>query len=275
MVARIDLEGPGEVAPGTEAQFVVKAQYSNGTLLDVTPQSEFSIVECDGCPENDVLSVRAGGVVRAGGRGEATLLAKFSGHTAGKELIAVPANSYRLTGFIMDPLGYGGLVADARVDVQSPAGPLTTMTSFNGQYRLYGVAGATTVQVVKDGYQLRQELLTVTGHQKLDIQVQAALTRPNQVHALRIRAASDCAPAGAQGTLPPVARDRRYVATLSTLATGVFARLSGATFATVPNYFGGIRGDGLTGRTGPGQFDFSMPLYEICNPDYYSYPDLG
>ena len=274
VVTRIDIEGPTDIAPGTEAQFVVMARLSDGSPRDVTGQSELSMAT--GCAEcSDALTLRDGGIVRALRAGEGMLLATYGQQARGKSLIAVPAGTYRLTGTINNFEGGGERVAGARVDARSAAGAITTTTNGSGQYRLFGASSGTTVSVVKTGYQPLQEVVDVQAHQTVDFQLHPVTKRSSETYTLTIRAASDCAPLGAEGALPADARERRYAATLSTTVDNrVFARLSGARCATVSPVSGGMGGDGFSGAVEAKGFEFSIVGFDGYYYDRYPYPDL-
>jgi len=272
----LDIQGPGQIAPGTEAQFVVTARFSDGSSRDVTSQAVLSVSnhECLECAPDDVLTVRVDGTVRAFTAGEAWLRAQYNGQEMSKEILAIPDGTYKVSGLVTDVESGGMGVNGAQIDVGSEAGKLTAMTSSFGAYRVYGVRGATTVLVTRHDYQPLRQSLAVDAHRSLDLQVRPVLRRAGEVHTLTIRAARDCPPAGTDGALPDVARQRRYTAMLATAVDNrVFARLTGAQFATIPAAYGNMGGDGFVGYTQENGFLFWMKGYYV-DFDAYAYPDV-
>ena len=73
------LEGTGAVQ-----HLNVRATYSDGTVRDVTPLADY-LTSNDGAAKVD-----GGGVVTAGNRGEAFVMARFAGYTVGSQVLSIP-----------------------------------------------------------------------------------------------------------------------------------------------------------------------------------------
>ena len=261
VVTRIDIEGPTEIAPGTETQFVLLARLSDGSARDVTGQAELSMAT--GCAEcSDALTLRDGGIVRTPGRrGPAVGDLRPAGARQGP---------HRRPGRHLSADGHhqqlrGRWREGRRRACRRTLGRRSDHDDDERlrRYRLYGASGGTTLSVVKNGYQPLQEVVDVKAHQTVDFQLHPVTKRSGETYTLTIRAASDCALVGAEGALPAEARERRYGAMLSTTVDNrVFARLSGARFATVSPLSGGMGGDGFTGAVEPKGFGFSIVGWE-------------
>src|SRR5262245_47899931 len=143
-VKSISLAGPATIAPGATGAFTATATLGTGTTDDYTTKVTWRSTN------TAVLTVDAQG--RATGRtgGEAQVIAQISSQSARANVTVIPPDTFRLTGTVTDS---GVPVSQATVAVTSGTGSgLSTLTDFNGQYRLYGVAGAIDVTVTKSGY---------------------------------------------------------------------------------------------------------------------------
>jgi hypothetical protein len=85
-VVAVELHPPEAVldGPGSNQQFTVLARYADGTDRDVTPLAVF-------LSSNDAAAkVDPSGLVTAGMRGEAFVMARFETHTVGSQVISLP-----------------------------------------------------------------------------------------------------------------------------------------------------------------------------------------
>lgn len=87
-VAAVDIYPPQAVieGEGTTQRFVAVANYSDGTTRDVTHLAAFSSNNTGTAAIDDL------GVVTAGRRGEAFVMARFDTHTVGAQVLALPAD---------------------------------------------------------------------------------------------------------------------------------------------------------------------------------------
>lgn len=85
-VTSVELYPPGGVLDGPEAsqRMIVRAKYSDGTDRDVTDLTYFST------NNDNSASITPQGMVKAGNRGEAFLMARYDTHTVGSHFITLP-----------------------------------------------------------------------------------------------------------------------------------------------------------------------------------------
>jgi hypothetical protein len=281
VLSRVRVEGPEQIAPGTDAKFTVWARFDDGTETDVTAKAQLTetAVGCYECDDQPILRIGEGGVVHAVAVGEAGLHASYTdgpreavdGH---HRVLVLPAGTFKLSGRIIEADSGGLSASHVEVQIDSEAGRIGTSSTGNGEYRAFGVRGATRVTVVSDYHESLQHRLVVDGHLELNLQVRPIIVRANEAATLLLRAAGDCAPLGAAGALPEAARQRRYAATLTTAKDDrVFVRLTGADFATFPLDGGGTGGNSFVGqRIGTAMF-FGIRGYHN-DDESFSYPDI-
>lgn len=87
-VTKLEIYPPNAVlsGEGTTQSFIARAQYADGTSRDVT-----SLVVFMTNNENSA-AIDSGGLVTAGARGEAFVMARFDTHTEGSQVIVLPAD---------------------------------------------------------------------------------------------------------------------------------------------------------------------------------------
>jgi hypothetical protein len=261
---RIDIIGPQSIAPGQSVQYTATQILSDGTSRDATN----AVLNWSATP-GAVLSVRQG-LVTANTVGDAVVTAWINPPPVfvrgSKEVIVVPAGTYRLSG-IVDELGTSpGPVVDARVEViDGAAAGLSTTTGTDGRFRLYGVVGDTTIQITKDGYQTYTQSLNVADHSQV-LTVSLPLVRPrldfSGTYVLTITAAADC-------QLPDPVKTRTYTAVLTQQGPAVEAMLTGSNFPLSKNG----SGSRFRGRVEPTRLVFSISQYSsyyyYAGPQYY------
>jgi len=144
----LEITGPKQLAPGQAARFSAIATMSDRSTQDYTRKVSWAAVPAD------VLTIaRTTGEGTAGKSGDAMVWIDPGDNCCGPVRLAVlvvPPNTYRLTGRVQES---GLPLPGATVTVLSGIGTgLSAATDYNGQYRLYGVAGGLQVQVSKAGY---------------------------------------------------------------------------------------------------------------------------
>ena len=164
--ARIELMTPGAVAPGTTAPVRLTAYFEDGSVRDVTLEASYV------SSNSDVLAFIAPGRLNAAALGEATISATYVGLSVARLMFSMPSGTFRLMGTVSD----GGLAIDhAEVRVVSGAGSgLSTMTSAGGEYRLYGVAGDTRIEIRKDNYAIYVETIDIGENTQHDVELTPA-----------------------------------------------------------------------------------------------------
>ena len=86
-VVKLDIYPPRAVleGEGTKQSFLAVARYSDGTDRDVTESAVFLTANDNSAP------IDADGIVTAGSRGEAFVMARYDTHTVGSQVIVLPA----------------------------------------------------------------------------------------------------------------------------------------------------------------------------------------
>jgi hypothetical protein len=167
-LAAIEILGPDDVPPGESIQLTARAQLSDGSTRDVTNEATWSAtsVFCGSCsnPAEPALSVYAGAVT-ATERGEGVVTARLGDVEASKEMIAVPAGTFRLSGVVTPLEDPTSPLAGVVIEVTGGTGVgQRAITTDDGRYRLYGVSGITTLLMTKDGYFTQEVGLLVSTH---------------------------------------------------------------------------------------------------------------
>jgi hypothetical protein len=242
------------IAPGQTVQLSVKAVRSDGSNETVAEGVRWSN------PFSNVLQVTTAGLATGRSAGEAPLFASFGGRSASANVLVLPANTFRLSGFVRD-FGFG--VPDVTVSVISGTGSgLTTRTASDGSYRLFGVAGSLELQIKKEGYGNARATLDVAEHRAHDLSIVLVGTRGAYAGAytLTIRAEGPC-------VVDSELRERRYDAGLVQEGGRVTLSLTGGQFI-----MNGGRGNGFSGYLdGSGNFRFPISDAVVVTDWYYYY----
>ena len=263
----LEIVGPRSVAPGETVQLSMILRLSNGSTQDVTNETTWQTR----APQ--VLAVGTTGAVTGLQVGDANIFGsspRQGALTAIKELIVVPAGTYRLTGIVNEAGVPTTPVRGARVDVASGAnGPFTT-TGDDGRYRLYGVSGDTQLRITKTGYDMTTLNVLVTDHaiQNFEVRLSTPRIEVAGTYTLTIAAADSC-----RGKLPDEALLRTYTAVVTQQGPRLETTLTGGSFAN--NRTG--RGSSFPGSVEPSLVRFSLNLTPWYNyypyvPGYY--PDI-
>ena len=234
VVVRLEIVAPTEIAPGESVQLVANAVKSDGSVENVTTQSQWSP------PGASILEVNAAGLVTGKARGEQFVTARYASRTANARIFVVPKGTYRLSGSVKE----GSFpITNATVTVISgvEAG-LTTISGSDGFYALYGVSGPVQIQIRKDGYLNRIEALDVTAHRTVDLQIVAERARSDYrgVYTLTITAPSQCRVTS--GVFPDSAKRRVYTANVAQDGPGLRVTLSDADFIVSNGHGNGFSG---------------------------------
>lgn len=241
-VARLELETPASIAPGTTVQLRAFAVYGDGRREEVTARAEWRATLAD------VLAVDGGG--RATGRraGEAAIDAIFGGRSLRQTVLVLPADTWRLRGHVHD--GFLG-IANVRVEVVAGIGTgATATTDANGYYALYGVGVEVVVRASAESFLATDVTRSVASN---DASLDIALLPSGPARtlsgewALTFEAAAVC-------RYPASVQQRTYRATIEQMGASLTFLLSGAEFApdrsvppTLQNRFHGrVLGDVLT-----------------------------
>jgi hypothetical protein len=258
-VVRLDIAGPDSVPPGASVQLTAIAELTDGSSRDVTGTAEWG--SHGGLLP---LSVSSTGLVTAGSElGNGFVTARYSGlpyvnpgsASATREVIVVPAGTYRLYGFVTDEDVY---LNDVRVDVVSTAGPASgASVTADGYFRFYGVSGDTEIRVSKDGYETEIRHAVVTGHHTEGFSLRLSRPRPTAdgTYTLEVTASAGC-----RDALPEAARRRVYRAIVRQDGAKLNVSLDGAGLV--------IRGSGFAGSIEPAGVRFSLFGYLGDEPGF-------
>jgi hypothetical protein len=154
--ARIELMTPETVTPGTTAPVALMAYFEDGSVRDVTGEASYA------SSNTGVLAFVAPGRLSAAALGEATISVTYVGLCVARLMFSLPTGTFRLIGTVTDA---GIAVERAEVRVLSGAGRgLSTLTTAGGEYRLYGVAGDTRIEIRRDQHAIYAETIDIGEH---------------------------------------------------------------------------------------------------------------
>jgi hypothetical protein len=236
VVSWTEIDGPEVVPVGQTVPFTLRARMSDGTFRDVTSSADWSAWP-------DHVSVAGPGIVGGRTSGDAELTAQFQGNRATRQLIVVPAGTYRLIGRVTEEGFPDGGVVGVTVAVTSGtgAGQLTAVTDLFGSYRLYGLAGPTTLRMMKSGYEPVDQDLVVEGHAQFESRMRLLTPRADVAgtYTIAITAAPACGVGLGSGALPDDARRRTYRAIVEQNGPTLSVKVSGEGLIDGPSEFGG------------------------------------
>lgn len=258
-LSSVEITGPDSIAPGDSAQFVANVRLNDGTRKSPTAESGLRWRS-----SNSLIRVEAGtGLVTAiAGVGESFLTATLGSRQATKEVVVVPAGTFRLVGRVMDEEYPLVPVPSARVEVE-PGGS-STLTDSDGRYRLYGVPPDTELRITAAGYAPSVQSVQLVKHATQDFRISATAPRPNLAGNYEL----DVDVTGSCSGLPTDLQHRRYQAVISQDGVTLAVKLTEPRFRLGD----GGRGDQFIGEARPGGALFDLPndFY-----DYYGYYTFG
>ena len=225
---RLDLGGVRDLAPGESLRFTATTHFSDGSSRDVTKEVIWT------SSNTSVLSIQSDGLATARETGETVVRATATSLVATKDVVIVPAGTFRLTGKVTEADALTVPVRDALVSVTSTsAPPLSTTTDETGAFRLYGVSPDATVRVTKNGYEPHIREVSIVGHQTLNVELKLAAPRLNVsgTYSLTITAAAEC-----RASLPEEATKRKYTAVVTQNGPLLHVNLKDATFWQEPDH---------------------------------------
>jgi hypothetical protein len=162
-VVRIEIIAPASIEPDASAQLTANAIKSDGSVENVTSQTQWTSTNAR------VLQVSSAGIVTAGERGEANLNARYQSRNATARMMVLPSGTFRLNGQVTDS---GFPLEGVTVAVIGGTGEgLTALTGTTGAYVLYGVAGQVRLHAKKEGYVNRIEEAQVTENRALSFEM--------------------------------------------------------------------------------------------------------
>lgn len=261
-LSSLTIEGPDSVAPGDRSTYAFIARFADGAVRDVTAEATWISAE------PSIASVGAPGTIHGHVAGETRITAQFSNRGSHREIIVVPAGTYRLVGRVIEADDVEAPIPDVGLAVTDGVGAgIATTTDREGRYRIYGVAGSVVLRLSRDGYAPRDVPLVVDAHGVRDLELSLAGPRRQVAGAytLRIDADATCA-----DKFPGELRSRQYAVTLTQSGPELEARLAGNTFHVSP----AGRGNWFRGRAEPAGVWFRLTPHVYKYYGYAQYPDL-
>jgi hypothetical protein len=212
-----------------------------------------------------VLTISNTGLATAHAVGESSVTAVYSSRPATMgDVVVVPAGTFRVSGRIRDA---GQLVPGANIRVMSGPSQGLNVTTVDGFYKLYGVAGDSELRVQKDGYEDARKRLMVSQTTTADFDL--VLLKPRDdvagTYTLRVTAAPECDP-----LLPAEARQRTFTAVITQNGPSLQVVLQGAEFVR----FGNVTQSKFFGTVEPNRTVFRPYAGSAYYGFYYYFPDV-
>jgi hypothetical protein len=209
-VKALKITGPTRLSPDDSAeslgQYSAIATLADGSTVDETTRANWS--------SSDTAVVRltsTPGRMQAGGRGEAFVRATVAGATAQFPMFVSEPGTFRVAGIITESETDVRL-SGVDIEVVSGAGAgMAAHTDGSGYYKMFGVGGEVTMRATKDGFGSKVQSVTVTDYTTINF-VLTTTSSPVDVSGdwkVGVSASTAC-----RGTLPALARDREYDATI-------------------------------------------------------------
>ena len=248
-VLRVEINGPASIAPGQTASFSVIEYLSNGTSRALSTATWSS-------SNPSLVQITSSGVATAQPRtGETTISVKTT-RTAGKDVLVLPAGTFRLVGTVTDAEQTSVTIPDAQVEVMG-GGPTVTTNAVGG-FRLYGVPADAGIRVTRDGYRPVEEHVQLTSHATRNFRMAVDSTARNLAghYTLVVEAGTNCGSPALANDL----RRRSYDAIIVQDGAKLEVRLTEPRFVS-SEFF---PGDRFSGAVTPAGANFTV------NWDYYS-----
>jgi hypothetical protein len=211
-------------APGQTSQLSAQATFSDGSIKDVTPTTQWS------SSDKSVATISPTGLVTALAFGKTWIRASVpaTGYSDGTFVTVLPDGTVIVSGRVTESGAFP--IVEARVElVGGPMNGRVAMTDQFGQYVFTAVAGVLQVRATKDGYVAATQ--SVTGNpEQVNIELTPAVpyAAVGGVYRLVFTSSDSC-------HLPEEAVSRTYTATIDQAGARLTVRLSDAQFGT---YFG-------------------------------------
>src|SRR5262245_21462349 len=143
----IALIGETTIAPGATVQFRLEAVYSNGAREDVTAAAQWNSFN------QTLFASLGGGRFEARSEGTSGINTRYNNRSLQREVIIVPAGTFRITGRVVENGNSNIGVPGAHIQARNGgvAGPSTDSDS-TGFYQLHGVVPNADLIVTRTGY---------------------------------------------------------------------------------------------------------------------------
>ena len=96
ILARLELQAPGEIPPGASVQLTADAVKPDGSVENVSSQAVWT-------PQtSDILQISPSGLATGKTRGEEFATARYAGLSASARILVLPPGTFRLSGIIKE-----------------------------------------------------------------------------------------------------------------------------------------------------------------------------
>lgn len=173
-LSRVELHGPGTLAPGESVTFSLTGHFANGSTRDMSGEAVWLTTSAD------VVSVAPGGLAVARRNGEAMISATVGNilMQSTRNVVVTSPGTYQLKGTIVEA-GSGLPLGGSDIEVRASSGEvLRTQAAQSGRFELFDVPPDIALRVSLDGYEPRTATLQLTHHMLLS---------PLALHLLRPR----------------------------------------------------------------------------------------
>lgn len=160
-IVRTEIVAPVSVEPGKSVQLTANVVKSDGAVENVSSRAQWSSTD------SRVLRVDSTGLATGVAPGEVTVAIAYQGSGASSPVMVLPAGTFRLKGVVTES---GIPLQSVRIQVLDGTGKgLTTVTTQNGEYSLYGVGGEVRLHLKRNGYLNRIEALQIREHRVMKL----------------------------------------------------------------------------------------------------------
>ena len=230
ILARLELQAPGEIPPGASVQLTADAVKPDGSVENVSSQAVWT-------PQtSDILQISPSGLPQEKREGKSLRPLATQ--------VSAPARASWSCLRNVPPLGHhqGGRRRRPGVAVTVISGVgegLTTTSDVGGVYVLYGVSGTVRIRLRREAYLEAIHEVSATAHRTADFDIVAARPRTDYrgTYRLTITAAPTCR------SLAESAKLRHYTADVAQDGSRLTVTLRDANFIVVNG-----RGNGFTGN---------------------------
>jgi hypothetical protein len=227
VTTRIELIAPSTLAPGESTQLRVMAHRSDGSTHDITSSASFHNTD------RNALTITPNGVATGRQVGESLISASVASFYVSREVVVVPAGTFRLRGQVVEADSPSVGVGTARVEPGNGFSPV--ITDPWGYFRFYGIPGNARLRVSKSGYVTSDVTLALSDHltERFPLALSAPRLDVSGTYHLSVELSARCT------HFPETLRTRRYIANITQSGAALRGHVSGAAFASLGDIFSG------------------------------------
>ena len=168
----LELSGPTTFAPAQTVSFTLVLVSNDGTRRDVSSTAQWTSNNAS------VTSTQGGGRYSGNAIGDTQVNARFGALNASREVVVVPAGTFRVAGRVVE---FDGVfpVAGARVEARTSAGTgPATESDGSGFFKLFGVTADAEIVVTRPGYDENRRRVTLDSHSTVNFEMILSGPRP-------------------------------------------------------------------------------------------------